>query len=329
MDLVSIIIPNFNSELTIAETIKSVKSQTYSEWELLIVDDGSTDNCKEVIKPFISPQIHYIQRPNNVRKGGNACRNLGIMSAQGKYLIFLDSDDLLAPYCLQQRIDYMKQHDDLDFAVFNMYSFSDNIEVHKLHSHLNAKNPLKHFLGLNCLWQTTSPIWKTVFMKKIMFDEDFPRFQDPEMTIRAFLFPLVRYKIVKESTPDAYYRVACKKVLKRKAILDQIPAYSMFISKFLPIIDKYNFLESKYSLLYLMSMSYMFSGSRKSYRIYKTSVDKLNLKRKFAERIIVILCSPFLKEIVTSNKVFKKLYSLSVNELMRKKWKSDFVTYNK
>lgn len=328
MDLVSIIIPNYNSELTIVETIESVRNQTYSEWELLIVDDGSTDGSENIIKPFISSRIHYIKRPDTVKKGGNACRNLGIRNAKGQYLIFLDSDDLLAPYCLQQRIDYISKHNDLDFAVFNQYSFSDNIENHKLHSHLTTDDPLEHFLGLNCLWQTTSPIWKTEFMKKIMFDEDFPRLQDPEMTIRALSYKGVKYKVIVDSVPDSYYRIADKNLRKKKGKKDNTPTFWLFISKISQVLNhNQKFQKSRESLFYLVSLEYMLNGQPENQAIYTQVTNTLCVQKTINSKIIYKLCSAPFKGVIMSNKFTKIVFIKYIGCMMKRLWGKNCVSY--
>lgn len=325
-ELVSIIVPNYNGEVFLADTIESVIHQNYDNWELIIVDDGSTDNSEEIANKYISSKIRFIKRPVSVKKGGNACRNLGIKNANGKYLIFLDSDDLLAPYCLEQRIKYMDEHQNLDFAVFNMYHFTNDINKHALHSHLNAINPLGHFLGLNCLWQTTSPIWKTEFMNKVMFDEDFPRFQDPEMTIRAFLIPNVKYQIVASSVPDAYYRVACKKV--KKKVIDVTVACDLFIDKFYALLSsKEKFEKSRLSLFYFISLSYMCTGLKENYPIYLSAVEKLNIPKTYSNKVVKYFCSESFRRIIMSNKIFKKLSIHYIDRLMRNVWGNDIVTY--
>lgn len=95
----SIVIPTYNRAHCIADAIKSVIGQTYSDWELLIMDDGSKDNTSQVIEPYLTdPRIKYEWKPNG---GRSAARNRGIKMATGHYVCFLDSDDLWLPEHLQ------------------------------------------------------------------------------------------------------------------------------------------------------------------------------------------------------------------------------------
>ncbi|MFR0523089.1 glycosyltransferase family 2 protein [Limosilactobacillus reuteri subsp. suis] len=104
--LVSIIMPCYNGETFIKETIESVLNQTYQLWELLIIDDGSQDNSVDIIKSYQADQrIKLIQQPN----GGSAmARNNGIRHSQGQYMALLDSDDIWLPNFLEEQIKFMK-----------------------------------------------------------------------------------------------------------------------------------------------------------------------------------------------------------------------------
>lgn len=205
---ISIIIPNYNGATFIKETIESVLNQSYNDWEVLIVDDGSTDNSYGIAQPFISERIKWFERPTDLPKGGNSCRNYGINNAQGEYVIFLDSDDLLAQYCLEQRVSYLTRNPNLDFAVFHLYNFRGSIEHKQIFTKLDVENPLEHFLGYHCIWQTMAPIWKLDFLKSMDgFNINYQRLQDPEMVTRALSIKGVKFHLVNESKPDAYYRI--------------------------------------------------------------------------------------------------------------------------
>jgi glycosyltransferase involved in cell wall biosynthesis len=89
--LVSIIIPTFNRASIINDTLDSILDQTYSNWECLVVDDGSTDETKKVIHNYAlkDPRISALERPPEKSKGANSCRNYGLSLAKGDYVIFL------------------------------------------------------------------------------------------------------------------------------------------------------------------------------------------------------------------------------------------------
>ncbi len=105
--LVSIITPVYNAERFLSETIKSVKNQTYEKWELLLVDDCSKDNSVSIIKEFQKSdhRIKYIKLEKN--SGASVTRNTGIKNAKGRFIAFVDSDDIWEPNKLEIQIKYM------------------------------------------------------------------------------------------------------------------------------------------------------------------------------------------------------------------------------
>lgn len=113
-DLVSIIMPSYNTGKYIAESIKSVLAQTYENWELIIVDDCSTDNTDKVVGAFlIDKRICYLKNEKN--SGAAISRNRALREAKGRWIAFLDSDDLWKPEKLKKQISFMSQ---------NQYAFS-------------------------------------------------------------------------------------------------------------------------------------------------------------------------------------------------------------
>ena len=106
---VSIIMPSYNTGRFIAETIESVLAQTYENWEIILVDDCSTDNTDDVVAPFLSdPRIKYIKNEKN--SGAAVSRNRALREATGKWIAFLDSDDLWAPDKLEKQIAFMEEN---------------------------------------------------------------------------------------------------------------------------------------------------------------------------------------------------------------------------
>lgn len=108
IDMVSIITPTYNCGSYIAETIKSVLSQTYSNWEMIIVDDCSTDNTAEVVASFEDPRIRYHRLENN--SGAAVARTKAMELAKGSFMAFLDSDDLWTPDKLERQLKFMSDN---------------------------------------------------------------------------------------------------------------------------------------------------------------------------------------------------------------------------
>ncbi len=108
-ELVSIIMPSYNTARFIGSTIDSVIAQSYINWELIIVDDCSTDNTDAIINPYLTDKrIHYIK--NDVNSGAAVSRNRALREAKGKWIAFLDSDDLWEPNKLQRQISFMEDN---------------------------------------------------------------------------------------------------------------------------------------------------------------------------------------------------------------------------
>lgn len=108
-DLVSIIMPSYNTASLIAESIQSVLAQTYKNWELLIVDDCSTDNTDDAVQPYlVDERIRYIRNEKN--SGAAVSRNRALREAKGKWIAFLDSDDLWKAEKLEKQINFMEKN---------------------------------------------------------------------------------------------------------------------------------------------------------------------------------------------------------------------------
>ena len=166
--LISIVIPNFNKSDFISETISSVINQTYPNWELIIVDDGSTDNSIEVISRFVNAdkRIKLFER-DRLPKGGSTCRNIGLQHAKGDFVIYLDSDDLLKSTSLENRIFEIKKNKYVDFVVYPMSTFYKKIGDSKSVWIPPSKNHLSKFLSHDLPWQTMQPMWKKEFLMSI------------------------------------------------------------------------------------------------------------------------------------------------------------------
>lgn len=212
LPLVSIIIPAFNRAKIIKETLDSVVNQTYSNWECIIVDDGSNDSTVSILNEYSKKdaRIKYFNRPNTKPKGANACRNYGLSLAKGYYCIFFDSDDIMASICLEQRVNHFSKHYDMDFLVFSMGIFIEKSDLQIYPSrkvvNLSLRETIEEFvLGDKIPWQVSRPIYKMQFIKeKIEFNERIQNFQDDEFHIR--LLGILKPKYLSIDITDSYYR---------------------------------------------------------------------------------------------------------------------------
>ena len=120
---VSIITPLHNKGSYVAETILSVLEQTMTDWEMIIVENGSTDNGPEVVLHFPDPRIRLVVSP---KLGPGAARNFGLNHAAGEWILFLDADDLIAPHYLQEQLDTLTDNPDADVVVGCWREFGAN-----------------------------------------------------------------------------------------------------------------------------------------------------------------------------------------------------------
>ncbi|EKT4499528.1 glycosyltransferase family 2 protein [Flavobacterium psychrophilum] len=146
-ELVSIITPTYNSEQFIAEAIKSVQNQSYSHWEIIIVDDCSKDKTVNIIQNFIDEdhRIYLIQLDKN--SGAGVARNNAINNAKGRYIAFLDSDDLWKPDKLSKQIKFMQRYN-IPFT----FSFYDciNEKGDLLNKRIEAPKKLSYYQLFFC-----------------------------------------------------------------------------------------------------------------------------------------------------------------------------------
>lgn len=207
--LISIIIPVFNRKEFVEKMIKSIIRQTYELWELILVDDGSTDGtfemCQELSKR--DSRIHIYARDVDV-KGAPVCRNIGFKFAQGEYIIFFDSDDLIPVYCLQQRIEYMANHPALDFAIFPTIAFWKKLGDVNFYSGVRTSPyGLKHLIDGLLPFLVVTNIYRKDFLLKhnILWDENLKFFQDQDFNIQC-LSKDANYNYATGIKFDYYYR---------------------------------------------------------------------------------------------------------------------------
>lgn len=122
MPIVSIVTPAYNASRHIAETIRSVRDQSYEDWEWIIVDDGSTDDTREIIAREIADSVR-VRVYEQENKGVSAARNRGLEAARGRYLALLDADDLWLPENLERKVGVLRQEPNIAFVYSNMYRY--------------------------------------------------------------------------------------------------------------------------------------------------------------------------------------------------------------
>lgn len=205
-EVISIIIPTYNRANLIIKTLESIKNQSYSYWECIIIDDGSTDNSIDILKIFCKEDNRFkvLLRPNDTIKGAATCRNIGLFKAEGDYVIFLDSDDELLKDCLLNRVLKFNEFRNESFLVFPMGINNGNTVFKKDIEY--RQSYLLEFLKYKLPWSIMCPIWKREFLIKLNgFKEGYPRLNDPELMLRALLYPDVKFKVFNDVDYDTIY----------------------------------------------------------------------------------------------------------------------------
>lgn len=212
--LVSIVIPMYNAQLYISDTVNSVKNQIYQNWECIIVDDHSEDESCLIVEEIRKSdnRIKLYIRPEGLPKGASACRNFGISCGQGVFFIFLDADDLLSECCLMQRVQAFQKYPYHDFLVFSMKrltnqgAFTDEV-INDDSGGWGKMDYLRKFFRYELPWAITCPIWKKDILEKLEgFDVALLRMQDPDLHTRALLMEESTFRRMNEYPADCYYR---------------------------------------------------------------------------------------------------------------------------
>ena len=249
--LIAVIIPFYNSIGFLTETITSVKNQTYSDWECLLIDDGSDDGSEQIAQDAQKNdrRFRYILDPDKGR-GVSASRNLGIELANGEYVLFLDSDDLLLPDTLDKREYVMRNAPELEVAFFQVEAFGlDSFLFTTL-----KKDYIRSFLSFDFPFQTSSSFWKVTFLKQLGgFRTDMTHLEDPEFHLRA-LSSTHAYLVLPYTEPDVMYRVWKRRSeVYSDSLLAEIRSYLSYTKSALEVAEKTSYpVNSLRRGLYLM-----------------------------------------------------------------------------
>jgi glycosyltransferase involved in cell wall biosynthesis len=205
---VSIITPNYNRADLLGETAESILKQDYLHWEWVVVDDGSTDDSLSLLEGYAKQdnRIKYFKREGD-KRGACICRNQGVAKSTGKYLIFLDSDDILEPFCLINRVQAMESQPDLDFGIFPALLFQNKPFDLNLWWNIDKKESelIRQFRQDAICQGTGILITREAFIRLGQWDETLYLWQDIDLFFRAFIGGL-RYAKFFDLPPDLHIR---------------------------------------------------------------------------------------------------------------------------
>ena len=202
-DTISVIIPTYNRGKYITESLMSVLKQTYHNLEIIVIDDGSTDNTEFLISQFKDDRIKYIKLREN--KGACFARNLGIKMANGDYITFQDSDDIYHLNKIEKQYrNIIKKNSDFDFCEI-CFHFNSTFKVIFPRKYQLKKIMRKQILEELCngnFISTQSILIKRALIKNNLFDINFPRLQDYDLVLR--IIPNCKVSFSKEVLVDLY-----------------------------------------------------------------------------------------------------------------------------
>jgi glycosyltransferase involved in cell wall biosynthesis len=184
---VSIIIPVFNREKLISETLISIQNQSYTNWECIVVDDGSTDVTSEIVDSFakIDSRIKFFHRPVDLSKGANSCRNYGFEMSKGNFINWFDSDDIMLTDFLEQRVKAFTPA--LDFVIASGYCWNPNDDSRSILEVEPTDNLYVDFAQWRIKILTPSVLFKKSFLvQKPLFNNQIKRGQEAEFFCRLF-----------------------------------------------------------------------------------------------------------------------------------------------
>lgn len=224
---VSVVIPTYNRAHILGRAIKSVLDQTFKDFELIIVDDGSTDGTVEVVASVNDPRIRYIRHDSN--RGANAARNTGIKAACAEYMAFQDSDDEWLPEKLEKQVGILEAMDHEVAVVYTGFFRLKGDEVIYIPGNdISKKEGHIHRQLLEGNFITTQAVLarRQCIIDCGMFDEEMPRFQDWDLWIR--MARKYRFSYINEPLARVYHTL--------DSISENAAAYDAAIGR---IIDKY------------------------------------------------------------------------------------------
>ena len=233
--LVSIIIPMYNSETFIGKMIDSILKQTYINFEILIIDDGSNDKSIDIVKKYSKKdtRIKFYLRPPNLIKGANSCRNYGLEQSKGKYIIFADSDDIFAPYALMQRVQFMENYPEIDFGVFPALSINEEDEKFNLlyYGYKGNDKTLNNLINKCLPFITWCLIFKrdSLISKNITWDKNLLSNQDADFNITCITNGL-KFKY-SDSPPDYIWTQVQNSIWHRMIKPEQAKSHIYYLTK--------------------------------------------------------------------------------------------------
>lgn len=288
--LVSIVIPFYNGKDYVEIMVQSILNQSYINWELLMVDDGSSDGAEELVKrlSFEDRRIKYLDRSKiTTVKGACAARNVGLNHSSGDYIIFFDSDDWITPKCIEQRVLFMENNKSIDFAVFPYYKYrgSGFVNGDVISGVDTYENDLKNLIIRNLPFTVVSNIYCRESLLRIgaRWDENLASIQDADFNLTCILGGL-KYKYCQTFGFDYYVRMQMNTESISKKILTpkHLESHLYYLNKYKTIVteDGREMVLKAYALLMVSFIRLFVSGSNEDFSGNLKSIIEQTFKRQ-------------------------------------------------
>lgn len=201
---VSVIIPTYNRGNLIIKSIKSVLNQTFKNLEVIVIDDGSSDNTEHLVNKITDKRLKYVKLSSN--KGSSNARNIGIKNANGQFISFQDSDDIFYPNKIEKQLkNIINRNSILDFCKINVIynsTYSYLIPNKRQENSILKGDIFNELISRGNFISTQSMLIRTNYMKKHLFDIDMPRLQDYDVILG--MIPKVKISYTKEVLVDLH-----------------------------------------------------------------------------------------------------------------------------
>lgn len=300
--LVSVVIPTFNRGYIISRAIESVLNQSYTNWELIIVDDGSTDDTKDIIKSYLKDKrVKYFYQKN---AGVSAARNLAIKKARGEYIAFLDSDDEFLSNKLGVQLRSMRLKK-AELSICGEYQIFENSKVIKSHVPKLSSLSYEKFITHSITHSASLIIIKKE--SNIFFNEDMPAIEDTDFVLRflkrgnVIVTPDVlvrRYKNLNEN------RLSCNnksKIKGHKKVLKNIKEEEYAMDKDLEIL----FCQKIY---FNLGLFHLLDKNYKKGRFYLKKVFKDDLPKSIVSFSFLLYSLSFIQPILKMSFCLARLF---------------------
>ena len=196
---VSIIIPTYNRAHYIGESVDSILAQTFKDYEIIVVDDGSTDNTREVLKKY-GDKVQYVYQNN---AGPPAAMNTGVRKAKGEYYLILGDDDALMPDMVERQVEVLDKNPDAAFVCSGIHFVDADGEIYKTSRDGRARErSFKSLLFDNFVWHLTALVRRSVSEEMGHFDETLLTTHDHDLWIRM----AIKYRFEYTDLPLAKFR---------------------------------------------------------------------------------------------------------------------------